>query len=148
MFCPVTSLPALLPLLSLAVSLCVDLSSEGVLQRQGDLVDDPDPRGQQQARRLAVQDGRAQEAARRAPVHGRISDVEGEAGNHVVHQDPEVVAEESPRDAQSPGRADDEDIARSNESIGEILGLGGFEQRVGGLVAQGTLVQEVTDETE
>lgn len=102
----------------------IDLTSEGVLVSERDLVDDVNPGGDKEASRLPVEQGGAKEAAGGAPVHGRVGDAEGEARDHGVHEDAEVVAQEGARDAQGPGRADDEHVARRQQAVGEPLDRG------------------------
>ena len=141
----------LTPLLSrrlLPIPLGVDFGSEGVLVAQGDVVDEEDPRGEEDARGLPVVERHAEEAHGRAVVHGRVGDVEGEACDNVVHQDAEVVAKEGAGDAKGPGRRDNEDVAGDDEGVGGELRTGSVEEWVDGLRAEGFLVEVVADEAE
>lgn len=132
----------------LRITLGVDASGEGVLEAQGNEIDKQHPDGQKNTGRLAKDEGGAQEAHGRAVVHGRVGDVEGEARDHVVHQDAEVVAQEGSRDAQGPCRRDDEDVAGGEEGVADVCGQRSLESWVRGLVAQGALVEGVADEAE
>lgn len=133
---------------SLALPLGVDARSEGILEPQGQDVNDQHLKGQQNTSRLAVEQGASEEAHGRAPVHGRAGDVEGEAGDHLVHQDAKVVAEEGTSDTESPGRGEDEDVATCEERVGSGLDIDRLEQRVGGLLVNGRVVEPVTDKTQ
>lgn len=141
----------LTPLLSrrlLPIPLGVNLGGEGVLVAQGDVVDEEDPRGDENSRGLPEVKRHTEEAHGGAVVHGGIGDVEGEARDDVIHEDAEVVAKEGAGDAEGPGGGDDEDIASDNEGIGGELHGGSVEKRMGGLLAEGTLVEEIADEAE
>lgn len=141
----------LTPLLSrrlLPIPLGVDLGGEGVLVAQGDVVDEEDPRGDEDTRGLRIVERHTEEAHGGAVVHGRVGDVEGEARDDVIHQDAEVVAEEGAGDAEGPGGGDDEDIPGEDEGVGGELHGGSVEKGVGGLLAEGFLVEEIADEAE
>ncbi len=133
---------------TLPVPLGIDRGGEGVLVAQGDLVDDEDPGAQQDAGGLAVQQGGADEAGRRAIVHGGVGDVEGEAGDHVVHEDAKVVAEEGARDAERPRRRHHQDVAAGEQPVREPLDAVLVEGRVRRLLAQRALIQVVADEAQ
>lgn len=132
----------------LALPLCVDLRREGVLELQRHGVDSPDPDREQNAGGLCKQQGRAEEAHRRANIHGRTNDIEGKAGDHVIQQDPEVIAQEGSRDAELPRRRDDKGVTQGYERVGGGLGVGREEERVRRLFGDGGLVDVVADDAE
>lgn len=86
-------------------------------------------RRQQQPRRSSIQQRRAQEAHRAPVVHRRARDIERKAGDWLIHQDAEVIAEVGAGDAKSVGGGQDEDVAEEDKEIGERwderLGEGG-----------------------
>jgi len=140
------SLPTLGLLLS--VPLRIDLGGEGVFEAEGDLVYREDQRSKKDARWLAVPQSSTQEAHRRTVVHGRTSDVEREAGDDLVHQNAEVVAEVGPRDAEGPHGGQDEDVAAGDEDDGQALREEGLEGWMAGLVPERSLVEGVPDDAE
>lgn len=77
------------------LALGIYLRRERVLELEGYMVDDVDPCGQQDTSRLSEEQSGSEEAHRRAPVHGRAADIEGEARHHLVKQEAKVVTQES-----------------------------------------------------
>lgn len=132
----------------LALPLSIDARSKGVLEAQRNKVHEQHPDSQQDTSWLAKDKRGAQETHGRAIVHGRIGDVEREPGDHVVHQDAEVVSQKGTRDAQRPGRGDDEGVTGREEGIADVGGQRALESRVRGLVTEGALVEAVADEAD
>lgn len=115
---------------------------------QGSKVHQHDPPRQQNAGRLAVQQRRAQEAHRRAPVHWSAGHVERESRHHLLLQNTEVVAKECARDAERPSGAQHKGVAGREERVRGGLGIDGEEERVRRLVLDSRFVQPVADEAE
>ncbi len=141
-------LSPLLPRSPLTLSLGIDLCREGVFKAKRHQVHGEDPDGQQETGRFAIDQRRAEEAHGGAIVHGGVHEVEREARDHMIHQDPEVIAQERAGDAELPRRRDHQDVARRDE---RIAGKGGDITEQGGvcrLMTEGTLVEEVADESQ
>lgn len=133
---------------TLPFPLGIDLGGEGVLEAQRDLVHKVDPGREHYAGGAAVDERGAQEAHGGAVVHGRVGEIEGKAGDDVIHQDAEVVAQEGAGDAQRPCRRDDQDISSGDQGVAGVRGDVGLEQRVRRLVAQGALVEQVAHDAD
>lgn len=132
----------------LALALGIDAGGEGVLELDGDNVDDEDVESQKDTGGLSVEQSAAEEAHGGTVVHGGAGDVEGEAGDHLVHQDAKVVTQEGASDAKLPCRRDNQDVSKSQESVGSVGDILALEGGVRWLVTEGTLVEEVADEAE
>jgi hypothetical protein len=130
---------------SLALSLGVNTSSEGVFEAQGKNVHGENLDSEEDTGRLAVKQGSSKKAHSRAPVHGCAGDVEGEASHHLIHQDAKVVTKKGTRDAKSPGGRDDEDVSASQQRVSGGLDINRLEERMRGLLGDGGLEDVVTD---
>lgn len=103
---------------------------------------------QQNPRRLAIQQRSPQKAHRRAIVHRRTGHIKREPRNNAIHEDTKVIPQEGPRDAQLPGGGDDEEVADGEQGVGGVGDVFALEGRVGRLVTEGALVEEVAQEAE
>lgn len=133
---------------SLSFAFGIDLRGEWILIAQRNAVYHRDPNSQQQTSRLSKEQRCAEEAHGRTPVHGRTAHIEGEPGDHVVHQDAKVVTEEGAGDTEGPGARQHQDIAARDQGVRRGLGIDGEQQRVRGLLRDGGLVEPVADDAQ
>jgi hypothetical protein len=126
--------------LLLSLPLGVDPTGEGILICQSNLVDQEYQAGQHNSSRLSKPQCRSQEAEGRTIVHGSRTNVEGEACDHVVHEDAEVVAEVGACDAESVHGGQDEDVAGDEQSNGQGFRHRAKKERVGRLASEGALI--------
>ena len=133
-------LQALLAPGPLLIPLAIDHSREGVLKLPGNAVRDSHDTSQKQTSRLSVPERSREEAERRAVVHGRIGDVEGERCDWRVHQNAKVVAQICTGDAECPHRGQDERVASEEEWDRGVFDEGVKKERGNGLVGEGFVV--------
>lgn len=138
----------LVSLLPLPLPLSINLRRERILKPQRDTINRPDQHRQNHARRLSKPQRRAQKAQSATVVHRRTAHIEREARDHLIHQNPKIVAQIRSRNAQRPHAAQHKRVATEEESDCEALGERGQEERVGRLGAQGALVDEVAGDSE
>ena len=87
------------------------LDKNVLLESERKQINDINLSRQQQPRRLAIQDRRAEERQRGPEVHGRARDIEGKTRNRRIHQDAKIVSQVRPREAQSPHGAKNQRVA-------------------------------------
>lgn len=126
--------------LPLLVPLGVNSCREWVLEGQGNLVHHKDNTSQDNARWLAEPECTAEETHGAAVIHWCIRHVKGESGDHVIHEDAEIVAEVGARDSESPHRREYEDVTAGQESICKRVRERCLEERVAGLCAEGAFI--------
>lgn len=117
---PALHLPSsslLAPPLPLPVPLRINLRRERILPLPREQIDSRDFTRQQDPRRATVQESRPQEGARRAPIHGRLGDVEWKPRHLLIHQNPEIIAEKRARDAEGIVRCQDQRVADREEDV-------------------------------
>ena len=133
---------------SLLVALGIDGGGEWVLERNGNGVDDEDPKGEENTSGLSVQKSGSEEAERRAVIHRRAGNVEREASNHLVLEDAKVVTKEGALDTQLPSGRCDQEVANGKERIGSVLDILALESWVRWLIAESALIEEVANKAE
>lgn len=112
---------------------------------EGNQVQDENFCGQKQSCHLALVQRNAEEAQCASVVHGSSRDVEREASDRGVHQNPEVVAQVGAGYTERPHTGQDQDVANSEEDVGEQWLVKGS---VVGLVIQGLIVQVVSKDSQ
>lgn len=132
----------------LAIALGINLRRKRILKAQRNRVNNVHQSREQNTSRLAKQQRSAQEAHRRASVHGRSRNVKRESGNHFIHEEAEIVAQKCAPDAQAPCRGNDEDVAARDEGVCSRLRVGAQQERVRWLLGDGRLVEPVADDAE
>lgn len=130
---------------SLLLALSIDGGGEWVLERNGNSVDDEDPKSEENTSGLSVEKSGSEEAERRTVIHRRAGDVEGEASDHLVLEDAKVVTKEGALDTQLPSGRGDQEIANGEERIGSVLEIFTLESWVRWLITESALVEEVAN---
>lgn len=103
---------------------------------------------QQQTGGLPEPQAGSEEAQRGAVVHGRVCNVEREAGDTRVHENPKVVSEVGSGDAKRPHARENKDVSDEEDAGSRILHGVVLEDVEGRLVTQRLLVEVVPDDSE
>lgn len=132
----------------LAVALGINLRRKRVLKAQRNRVNDVHQPRKQNTSRLAKQQRGAQEAHRRARVHGGSGNIKRESSDHFIHEEAKIVAQKGAPDAKAPCRGKDENVAAGDEGVGSCLRVCAQQERVRRLLGNGRLVEPVADDAE